>query len=46
MQAVHPAAPPMRSRSADDVFKILKQNFDEAYSGNRAPLPLFIHTPW
>lgn len=34
------------SRSADDVFEILKQNFDESYNGNRAPLPLFIHTPW
>ncbi|KAI7844630.1 hypothetical protein COHA_001720 [Chlorella ohadii] len=33
-------------RSADDLFKILKQNFDAAYNGNRAPLPIFIHTPW
>ena len=34
------------SRSADDLFNILKQNFDAAYHGNRAPLPVFIHTPW
>ncbi|PRW59662.1 polysaccharide deacetylase [Chlorella sorokiniana] len=33
-------------RSADDVFNILKQNFDAAYNGNRAPIPIFIHTPW
>ncbi|KAL4448990.1 hypothetical protein ABPG77_007707 [Micractinium sp. CCAP 211/92] len=29
-----------------DVFDILKANFDAAYKGNRAPLPIFIHTPW
>ncbi|KAL4422675.1 hypothetical protein ABPG75_008872 [Micractinium tetrahymenae] len=29
-----------------DVFDILKENFDAAYEGNRAPLPIFIHTPW
>lgn len=28
------------------VFDILKANFDAAYSGNRAPLPTYIHTPW
>lgn len=31
---------------AQDVFDILKENFDAAYNGNRAPLPIFIHTPW
>ncbi|KAI7844629.1 hypothetical protein COHA_001719 [Chlorella ohadii] len=33
-------------RSADDFYNIMKQNFDAAYSGNRAPIPIFIHTPW
>ena len=28
------------------MFDILKANFDEAYSGNRAPLPIFIHVYW
>jgi hypothetical protein len=28
------------------VFDILKANFDAAYGGNRAPLPIFIHSPW
>ncbi|EFN52368.1 hypothetical protein CHLNCDRAFT_138797 [Chlorella variabilis] len=28
------------------VFDILKENFDAAYNGNRAPFPIFIHTPW
>ncbi|KAL4421045.1 hypothetical protein ABPG77_007520 [Micractinium sp. CCAP 211/92] len=29
-----------------DAYSLLKANFDAAYSGNRAPLPIFIHTPW
>ncbi|PRW60004.1 polysaccharide deacetylase [Chlorella sorokiniana] len=33
-------------KSADDIFNIMKQNFDAAYGGNRAPIPIFIHTPW
>lgn len=28
------------------MFDILKANFDAAYNGNRAPLPIFIHSPW
>lgn len=28
------------------TFDILKANFDAAYGGNRAPFPIFIHTPW
>ncbi|KAI3430406.1 hypothetical protein D9Q98_005001 [Chlorella vulgaris] len=28
------------------VFDLLKANFDAAYGGNRAPMPIFIHTPW
>lgn len=30
----------------DNAYEILKANFDAAYNGNRAPLPIFIHTPW
>lgn len=26
------------------MFNILKYNFDQAYSGNRAPIPIYIHT--
>ncbi|EFN51596.1 hypothetical protein CHLNCDRAFT_139978 [Chlorella variabilis] len=29
-----------------DAYRVLKNAFDAAYSGNRAPLPIFIHTPW
>jgi hypothetical protein len=29
-----------------DTFHILKDTFDEAYNGNRAPLPIFIHSSW
>ena len=32
--------------STQPTFDILKANFDAAYSGNRAPMPLYIHTPW
>ncbi|KAL4451906.1 hypothetical protein ABPG75_007568 [Micractinium tetrahymenae] len=28
------------------VYDILKANFDEAYAGNRAPFPIFIHIYW
>ena len=28
------------------VYDILRANFDATYGGNRAPLPIFIHTPW
>lgn len=24
----------------------LQSNFDAAYGGNRAPLPIFVHEPW
>ncbi|KAL4422676.1 hypothetical protein ABPG75_008873 [Micractinium tetrahymenae] len=29
-----------------NAYDVLVANFDEAYSGNRAPFPVFIHTPW
>lgn len=29
-----------------DVLTTLKTNFDQAYAGNRAPVPLFTHAPW
>ena len=29
-----------------DVLTTLKTNFDQAYAGNRAPFPLFLHSPW
>ncbi len=29
-----------------DVFTFLKDAFDSSYNGNRAPFPLFVHTPW
>ena len=29
-----------------DIFGLLKENFDKAYTGNRAPVPLFFHSPW
>lgn len=32
--------------SGEDVYKILKDNFKAAYEGNRAPFPIFVHTPW
>jgi hypothetical protein len=31
---------------ANCVYDILMANFQESYEGNRAPFPLFIHTPW
>ncbi|KAL4424580.1 hypothetical protein ABPG77_009164 [Micractinium sp. CCAP 211/92] len=31
---------------AVDVFTFLKDAFDSSYNGNRAPFPLFVHTPW
>lgn len=29
-----------------DVYQTLVTNFDQAYTGNRAPVPLFTHAPW
>lgn len=29
-----------------NVYELLKSNFEMAYSGNRAPVPLFVHSPW
>lgn len=29
-----------------NAYDVLVANFDEAYKGNRAPFPVFIHTPW
>lgn len=28
------------------AYAVLKANFDAAYNGNRAPLPIYVHTPW
>lgn len=41
--------PPVAPRCSDgavDVFTFLKDAFDASYDGNRAPFPLFVHTPW
>lgn len=29
-----------------DLLTTLKTNFDQAYNGNRAPFPIFVHAPW
>ena len=29
-----------------DLFTLFQTNFDEAYNGNRAPFPIFVHAPW
>lgn len=29
-----------------NVFELLKINFDAAYNGNRAPVPIYMHMPW
>ena len=29
-----------------NLYSLLKANFDAAYNGNRAPLPIYVHTPW
>ncbi|KAL4459141.1 hypothetical protein ABPG75_014006 [Micractinium tetrahymenae] len=29
-----------------DAYDVLKANFDAAYDGNRAPMPVYIHSPW
>jgi len=29
-----------------DLLTTFKTNFDQAYSGNRAPFPIFVHAPW
>lgn len=30
----------------DELFDLMVKNFDEVYSGNRAPYPIFLHAPW
>jgi hypothetical protein len=34
------------SISADDLFTLLQQNFNDSYNGNRSPFGLYVHTPW
>lgn len=34
------------AKDSRGAYKILKSSFDAAYEGNRAPLPIFIHTSW
>ena len=29
-----------------DLYTTLATNFDQAYSGNRAPFPIYVHAPW
>jgi LysM repeat protein/peptidoglycan/xylan/chitin deacetylase (PgdA/CDA1 family) len=29
-----------------DLVTLFKTNFDQAYNGNRAPFPIFVHAPW
>ena len=29
-----------------DPLELLKSNFELAYTGNRAPVPLYVHSPW
>ncbi|KAL4514928.1 hypothetical protein Ndes2526A_g03722 [Nannochloris sp. 'desiccata'] len=29
-----------------DLLTTFKTNFDQAYNGNRAPFPIFVHAPW
>lgn len=29
-----------------DLFTTLTTNFDRAYTGNRAPFPIYVHAPW
>ncbi|KAL4448992.1 hypothetical protein ABPG77_007709 [Micractinium sp. CCAP 211/92] len=28
------------------LYDVLKANFDDIYNGNRAPMPIYVHTPW
>jgi hypothetical protein len=32
--------------TGSNAYALLKANFDAAYAGNRAPLPIFIHEQW
>lgn len=32
--------------SQTPLFDILKDNFDQTYRGNKAPFPIYIHSPW
>ncbi len=34
------------SRAKCDPNELLKGMFDKAYNGNKAPVPLFVHSPW
>jgi len=29
-----------------DVYTTFVTNFDQAYNGNRAPFPIYLHAPW
>lgn len=29
-----------------DVYTTFQTNFDQAYNGNRAPFPIYVHAPW
>ena len=37
---------PARSDADHSVLDVLRANFEAAYAGNRAPLPVFVHGYW
>ena len=39
-------SPTRSDGAAGDVFSLLKASFDAGYRGNRAPFPLFVHSPY
>ena len=34
------------AKSKCDILELLKSNFDLAYTGNKAPVPIYVHSPW
>jgi hypothetical protein len=42
----HSMDPVAKDGKPDHTSELLIKAFDEAYNGNRAPFPLFVHAPW
>lgn len=41
-----PTCTPTENGTQGDPYELYKQQFDERYNGNRAPLGIFIHAAW
>lgn len=44
--AMDPGKDSQGNGGAHPAYEVLKSNFDAVYTGNRAPFPIYVHSPW